>query len=156
MGVIACILLLLLKMSLIVSLMEYGLFELGVAILTAPIWSRWFMTYALKYWPTAREGEGLAERFHGQKMRDLVFSTAFALVLSALVLTILGWSGQQHVTWMRLAIYFILAPSVVWITGTMTASRISKKLGGLTGDIYGALNEGLEAVLLLLAVFLLR
>ncbi|WP_379132866.1 adenosylcobinamide-GDP ribazoletransferase [Paenibacillus sp. sgz500958] len=38
--------------------------------------------------------------------------------------------------------------------GTRAAHRVSSRLGGLTGDVYGALNELLEAALLLLLVLL--
>ncbi|MED5016794.1 adenosylcobinamide-GDP ribazoletransferase, partial [Paenibacillus chibensis] len=34
------------------------------------------------------------------------------------------------------------------------ARRMSGKLGGLTGDTYGALNEGIETVLLLVLVII--
>ncbi|MDU2241647.1 MAG: adenosylcobinamide-GDP ribazoletransferase, partial [Paenibacillus sp.] len=50
----------------------------------------------------------------------------------------------------------VLAPLLAWTAGTWAARRISAKLGGLTGDTYGALGEGLEAVLLLLAVLILQ
>ncbi|WP_311198834.1 adenosylcobinamide-GDP ribazoletransferase [Paenibacillus hexagrammi] len=41
-----------------------------------------------------------------------------------------------------------------WVLGATMAQFISRKLGGLTGDTYGALNELLESLLLLLAVIL--
>lgn len=156
MGVIACILLLLFKMSLLHSLIGYGFVKMGAALLTAPVWSRWFMTYALKAWPTAREGEGLAERFHGQKLSGIVFSTAAALLLSALGLALVALWEPSSMSWTLCLLYFILIPCVVWVIGALAANRISKRLGGLTGDVYGALNEGLEAVVLLGAVIIFR
>lgn len=37
-------------------------------------------------------------------------------------------------------------------SGGLLAAWLSHKLGGLTGDTYGALNEAVEAVLLLAAI----
>lgn len=156
MGVIACILLLLLKMSLIYSLIGIGYAATGAALLMAPIWSRWFMSYAMKAWPTARENEGLANRFHGLKQHSLAFSTVAAVLSSALGLTIVGWVQQVPAFPMLFLVYFLAAPCIAWLVGILAAGRISKRLGGLTGDVYGALNEGLEAVLLLAAVICLR
>ncbi|MNG42027.1 cobalamin synthase [compost metagenome] len=41
------------------------------------------------------------------------------------------------------------------VFGTAIAAYISSKLGGLTGDTYGALNELLESVLLLGVIILI-
>lgn len=155
MGVIACILLLLFKMSLLVTLIGTGFVYMGAVLLTATVWSRWFMTYALKVWPTAREGEGLAERFHGQTVSDIVISTLVALLLSAVGLTLAACWEVPYASWMLFLIYYLIVPCTVWFIGTLAAGRISKRLGGLTGDVYGALNEGLEAVVLLVAVIIL-
>ncbi|AZK49155.1 adenosylcobinamide-GDP ribazoletransferase [Paenibacillus lentus] len=154
MGVIACVLLLLFKMSLLATLIGSGFVYIGAALLMATVWSRWFMTYALKVWPTAREGEGLAERFHGQTAGDITISTIVALLLSALGLTLVAWWLIPPVSWMLFLIYYLIVPCIVCFVGTLAAARISKRLGGLTGDVYGALNEGLEAVVLLAAVII--
>ncbi|GAA0133440.1 adenosylcobinamide-GDP ribazoletransferase [Paenibacillus sp. YSY-4.3] len=151
MGVIACVLLLMLKMSLLYTLIGYGLAKASAALLMAAIWSRWFMTYAMQAWPTARQGEGLAGNFRGLKLSSIAFSTIASLLLSAVGLTAMAWLEQGTVTWPLLLLYFI-APCIAWLAGTLAASRISKRLHGLTGDVYGALNEGLEAAVLLAAV----
>jgi cobalamin synthase len=39
--------------------------------------------------------------------------------------------------------------AVTYGGGAWLAARIARKLGGLTGDTYGALNEALETALLL-------
>lgn len=155
MGVLACVLLLMFKMTLIVSLLEQGLFTAGIALLTVPVWSRWFMGWAMRAWPVARQGEGLAVRFHGLKNRDIVLSSSLALLLTAIgVLAAYAIDGAIF-SGSLLALYFVLLPLITVGVGAFAASRISNKLGGLTGDIYGALNEGLEAVLLLLALLIL-
>nr|WP_026342397.1 adenosylcobinamide-GDP ribazoletransferase [Paenibacillus fonticola] len=154
MGVIACVLLLLLKMSLLYTLIGFSYAKAGAALLTAAIWSRWFMTYAMQAWPTARQGEGLADRFRGLKLGTIAFSTVAALLLSAVGLTVISWLEQGIVSLPFSLLYFI-TPCIAWLVGALAASRISKRLGGLTGDVYGALNEGLEAAVLLTAVICL-
>lgn len=57
MGVIACVLLLMLKASLLYTV----LVERNVSglLLLPMVWSRWFMVHAMKRWPKARNDDGL-------------------------------------------------------------------------------------------------
>ncbi|WP_068615497.1 adenosylcobinamide-GDP ribazoletransferase [Paenibacillus tuaregi] len=161
MGVIACVLLLLLKTALIASLLEQA--ALPAALLTAPLWSRWFMVYAMAAWPQARGPEGLAGRFGGMRYKSALLAGLWALVLSAAGLGLcvfigygagldldLGSGSSSGSGWIKLGILWIVLPLAAWSVGTYVSSRISRKLGGLTGDVYGALNEGLEVLLLLI------
>ncbi len=165
MGVLACVLLLLLKVTLISSLLDFGRFPLAAAMLTAPVWSRWFMAWAMHRWPTARAGEGLAGRFRGLSAKDMALATVLALLLTAASLGLAGIAnglingslpgygpGGREDSWLLIAGYFAVSPLVAFTAGSLAANKISARLGGLTGDIYGALNEGLEVVLLLVAV----
>lgn len=157
MGVLACVLLLMLKASLLTSLFQGGLLTSGLAIWLAPLWSRWFMTWAMHRWPKARQGEGLAAQFHGFSERDAWGSTIMAVTISVVVLlltllVLLG--GMEESALLRSLLFIGLSPFIAWAAGTWAARRINAKLGGLTGDTYGALGEGLEAVLLLLAVLI--
>ncbi|MNO45457.1 Cobalamin synthase [compost metagenome] len=155
MGVLACVLLLMFKVTLISSLLDQGRLLVGIALLTAPVWSRWFMAWAMRVWPTARQGEGLAVRFHGITNRDIAISTAISLLLSAIgMLAAYAWDGGAG-SWQHLAVYFVLLPLISLGVGALAANRMSTRLGGLTGDTYGALNEGLEAILLLVALIIL-
>lgn len=159
MGVLACVLLLLLKASLLASLLQGNLPTTGLVLLMAPLWSRWFMTRAMHRWPKARQGEGLAAQFQGFGERDAWGATVMAVTLSVVVLLytlLLSLGGANESTLLRSLIYIVLAPLLAWAAGTWAARRISAKLGGLTGDTYGALGEGLEAALLLLAVLILQ
>lgn len=183
MGVLACVLLLMLKASLLASLLQGGVWQTGAALLTAPVWSRWFMTRAMRLWPNARQGEGLAGQFRGLGARDARGATAWAIVLTAaaLLLAVLliillamlpatdalsqtaalpgteaAHRGRIEPALAELLLYACLHPVLAWAAGTRAARWMSAKLGGLTGDTYGALNEGLEAALLLLAVLIFR
>ncbi|MNI31355.1 Cobalamin synthase [compost metagenome] len=155
MGVLACVLLLMFKMTLISSLLDQGRLSVGIALLTAPVWSRWFMAWAMRVWPTARRGEGLAVRFHGVTNRDIALSTGIALLLSAIGLMAGYVLDGDAYSWQLLAIFYVLLPIFALGVGAFMASRMNVRLGGLTGDTYGALNEGLEAILLLLALIIL-
>lgn len=148
MGVIACVLLLLLKVALIISLLEQG--ALPVALLTAPLWSRWFMVYAMAAWPRARGQEGLAGRFGGMNYQSSILAGIWGLLLSGAGLGLLkGLGFAAGLSWVQLGIGLIVPPLAAWLIGSLVARKINSKLGGLTGDVYGALNEGLEVLILL-------
>ena len=110
------------------------------------------MVRAMSRWPLARAGEGLAGSFAGlpplHEKRALL--SAALLSLAAGALTALGGTAA----WPLPLAAVLLLPGAAWICGTLAARRVCSRLGGLTGDVYGALNELLEAVLLLLLVLL--
>ncbi|MDY7992546.1 adenosylcobinamide-GDP ribazoletransferase [Paenibacillus polymyxa] len=174
MGVIACVLLLMLKASLLYTV----LVERNVSglLLLPMVWSRWFMVHAMKRWPKARNDDGLAARFadmSGGRVGLAVF-WAVLVTLSAAVgqylladlatatrgtgnLSLAGSYLQPFLSYsesLPISLGFVLLPVLAYGVGTFTANRINRRLGGLTGDIYGTLNELLEAVLLLFIVIL--
>ncbi|WP_258297397.1 adenosylcobinamide-GDP ribazoletransferase [Paenibacillus peoriae] len=174
MGVIACVLLLMLKASLLYTV----LVERNVSglLLLPMVWSRWFMVHAMKRWPKARNDDGLAARFadmSGGRVGLAVF-WAVLVTLSAAVgqyllaglatatrdtgnLSLAGSTIQTFLSYsesLSISIGFVLIPVLAYGVGTFTANRINRRLGGLTGDIYGTLNELLETVLLLFIVIL--
>ncbi|KKD55642.1 MULTISPECIES: adenosylcobinamide-GDP ribazoletransferase [Paenibacillus] len=174
MGVIACVLLLMLKAALVYTvLVEQNVSGL---LLLPMVWSRWFMVHAMKRWPKARNDDGLAARF-----ADMSGGRAGLAVFWAVVVTLGAAAGQYILAGPATAtegsgnlslagshlqtllsyseslpiwIGFALLPLLAYGVGTFTANRINRRLGGLTGDIYGALNELLETVLLLFIVIL--
>jgi adenosylcobinamide-GDP ribazoletransferase len=103
----------------------------------APVLGRWGMTSAIYFFPYAR-AQGL-----GKAMRDHT-SRWDVLLASLLGLAAAGLSGE-----LRAFAACLLAAGIVWAGARFTLRRIP----GLTGDIYGALNELVEvAVLLVFAV----
>lgn len=148
MGVIVAVLHLLLKFTLLCTLLEIyqrdgggnGYFLLAII----PIWSRWFMTAAIQGWPYARKESGLGSFFQGVSREYVLISFLVALLITTMVL------GFTH-TSLDTAIWPVVLcfAGCTFISGWLMATYISRKLGGLTGDTYGALNELLEAVLLL-------
>lgn len=152
MGVLACVLLLMLKVSLIYSLLIDRSYS-GLLLLPM-IWSRWFMVYAMSAWPTARGKEGLAANFKGLAQRQSRLTLLWAILLSGIAAIVFPLIGEGDHLWTAALIGWILLPLMAWIAGVWMAKRMTAKLDGLTGDTYGALNEFLEVVMLLLLVIL--
>jgi len=143
MGVIAGVLLLLFKFTLLAEWMgrEDGVRALSL-LAVVPIWSRWWMGAAIAGWPNARQGEGIGALFHLASGRQ-VTAGFIAAVLGTVVCTVLnGFNWRETLLILAGCILFTL------IAGSLMAMWLSRKLGGLTGDTYGALNEAVEAVLL--------
>jgi adenosylcobinamide-GDP ribazoletransferase len=150
MGVIVAVLHLLLKFALLYTLLESNQWDgvtgsIGYLLLAiVPIWSRWFMAAAIQGWPYARKESGLGSFFQGITKWHVVISLLVALFTTTIFVRCID-STFDTAIW-PIPIYFACATCVA---GWLIASYISRKLGGLTGDTYGALNELLEAVLLL-------
>jgi adenosylcobinamide-GDP ribazoletransferase len=126
------VLLLLLKYS---ALHSGGLLPISKRwepFLLAPLLSRWAMSLAIVAFPYARQA-GL-----GRTMKD---HAGWAEVIVASIFTlILAWFVGQ---WIGLALFF-LAAITCWLLAWFTIKRIS----GFTGDVYGALNEIVECLVL--------
>jgi adenosylcobinamide-GDP ribazoletransferase len=108
----------------------------AAALLLIPTLSRWGMSLALFCFPYARE-KGLG--------RDIKDHTTWRQVLLASLITIaMAWFSTQ---WLGL-----LALLVAGLTTWAVAAFVLRRIPGLTGDIYGAINELIEVVLLVMLV----
>jgi adenosylcobinamide-GDP ribazoletransferase len=98
---------------------------------------RWAMVYATVSFPYAR-AEGLGAAFtQGGGRRELLLASLVGLII---VGAVLSWRGP---------VLFVVA----WLTAWLVAHATLRKLPGLTGDIYGAVNEVVVlATLLALAI----
>jgi len=134
-GVLGAICILLLKFALFASLRVHAL---PLALLIALPSSRWAMVLALRVFPGARP-TGLGAAFHQ------AVTTERLLLAGTIALAIVLFTGQ-----------FI--GLIVWLAGTVTTLilglLITRSLGGLTGDSYGAIEEVAEVVALLVLVML--
>ena len=140
-GVIAIILLLLWKWSLIHD-MPGSL--LGTALISMTTISRFSMVVAILRFPYARaEGMGKAFAVHSGMESLKIATLTLAGLLSGLYL-IMG----QFVFWVAAVSAIVAVLFTFWFGNWAT-----RKVGGLTGDLYGAVTELSE--LLVLAVFLL-
>jgi adenosylcobinamide-GDP ribazoletransferase len=117
----------------------------ALVLLAAPLWGRWGQVVAIARYPYLKaEGKGA---FHKASMRlpqDLLIGPIVALLLHGLY----GWlySGQTVIAFGMFPIGAILAVT--------TAAWFNRRLGGHTGDSYGAVVEWTEVLILCVAVWL--
>ncbi len=137
-GVVGGVLLLLLKY---VSLSSIPRGLAPAALLLMPVASRWMMTFAIVAYPYARpEGLGTVFKSHAT-WEKFGLATFFAVLVSGVVL---WWQGVPH---FYLAALAVLAAA--WLGGFGWAQHLNRKFAGLTGDSYGAINEFVEVVVLI-------
>lgn len=134
-GVVAIVLLLLAKVSALAALPgESRLWT----IMLVPCLSRWAILVVMDRFPYVRQ-EGLGTPFlQGSSRRSLLAGSAVALLATAVLTGPVG------------LLLALAAGLVAWAVGAWAKRRI----GGVTGDIYGAACETSEAVVLALAVVL--
>lgn len=133
-AVVGAVCLLLLKFT---ALLELPAAVRPAALLVTPALARAAMVYAAHAYPYARPGLGQLFR-EGLTWREVAWAGVVAIAAAGLAL---GPSG--------LALAF-----GVWLMTVGIAWWVGRRIPGLTGDVYGAINELTEvgALLLLLAV----
>ncbi len=133
-GIVAAFLLLLLKY---VSLSSAPILP---ALLLMPTLSRWTMVSAIFTFPYAKSsGMGLAFK-QGANWQRLTISTIIALAVTVTILKLWG----------------LALIAALWLIIFGIASYLRSRLGGLTGDNYGAINELAEVLVLLLIILIRR
>ncbi|HMA60614.1 MAG TPA: adenosylcobinamide-GDP ribazoletransferase [Halanaerobiales bacterium] len=134
-GILAVVLVLILKLSL---LAELPMSVRNLALITAPTISRCAMVWAVYLFPYAKK-EGFGKAFKLYLTRNEAWLTAVYTVIVTLALFL--FKG---------IIILVISALGIWLFGTF----IVKKIEGLTGDNYGALNELMEVLVLFLIILL--
>lgn len=129
-GVVGVILLLLLKFTALMPV--FGKYRC-LLLVAAPVLARWAVTWAMARYPLART-QGVSVFFKAGLGWGQV--GAASLVAAATALILFKVSGL-----------WLLA--VAWLTATLLARFAVARIGGLTGDVYGAICEVTEVVLLI-------
>ena len=133
MGVMACVVVLGIKTAAISSLIGYKIYTV---LLLTPVAARTAMVPAMRY-PYARQGEGTGSPYAGQVGKEhIMFSVLLALAVSALIMRTEG----------------VVLVMGAWLVSAVTTWWLAKRLGGMTGDTYGFINEVAEISFLLLAL----
>lgn len=103
-----------------------------------PVVSRWAMVYAVFAYPYARPS-GLGKVFkQGATWRRLMMATIVTLVVAIVLFQSAG----------------VVIMFGIWVIVVVMAAYLKPKFSGLTGDIYGAINEVAEASVLILVSLL--
>ncbi len=151
-AVVGAVSLLLLKVAAIMALPMPVRFWL---LLLFPCLSRWGMLLVLEFFPYART-QGIGVPFqpaaaptdrHGARWRSVPAAWKKRQLLAGLVVAVaatVALAGPGGLALLALAT--VVAAALAW-----WASRL---LGGVTGDVYGAVNEAVEAMVLIGAAIL--
>ena len=132
MGVMACVLDLGIKAAAISSLANIRLYPV---LLLTPVVARTAMVLAMRY-PYARQGDGVGSPFAGQvRMNQVALAAILAMAITVLILGIEG----------------AVLTAAAWLISMGVSWWLAKRLGGMTGDTYGFINEITEVSFLLLA-----
>jgi cobalamin 5'-phosphate synthase/cobalamin synthase len=152
MGVMACVLVLVTKGALLFSMMELSWSRSLWLIPLVMLWSRWMMAAAIAGWPYARPEQGLGALFKGVTLRHAAAGAALSALLTVGLWAL--WAGLQAPSASAAAMVasFVLPPVSAAVVGCGLAAFFHRKLGGLTGDTYGAINELTEAAQLFVIV----
>lgn len=133
MGAVALVLVIALKIAALLALGE----QWWLGALLSPVFGRWADLYGIAQFPTAKN-EGLASDVQITNPSGQLLPASGLTVVAAIPLLYYG-------EWYLLLIAFGAAFLVIhWF-----ADAVSKSLGGLTGDVYGAMSEIGEFVALL-------
>ncbi|MFH1777985.1 MAG: adenosylcobinamide-GDP ribazoletransferase [Candidatus Omnitrophota bacterium] len=134
-GVVAIVLLLILKYTIFISIPDNVLWKLLILMV---VFARWIQVWTCFFSKYVRE-DGKAKHFVEQAAKEEV-KTGLIFTVCAFVL-LLGIKG--------LVLFFVsLMPVYVFV------NWIEKKIGGMTGDTIGAVSEAAEISLLLFGLML--
>ena len=93
------------------------------------------MVYAIFVYSYARKGQGLGTAFKE--------GAGWLRGLAATLITLAACVGLMRLEGLALM-------AAAWLVAVLAATFLSRRLGGLTGDAYGAINEVVQVAVLIL------
>ncbi|MCL6450899.1 MAG: adenosylcobinamide-GDP ribazoletransferase [Acetobacteraceae bacterium] len=146
-GAAALVLALLLRFAVYASL-EGGL--RGPSLVVAAVAGRQAMVLAMAAFPAAGSGPGLGQAFARKVgLRGVSASLGLSLGLGA-ALWAWGWGPGVPGAWAA-AVALGAGLVVALLCGHAVARAVARRLGGLSGDVYGAVGEAAELAFLLVS-----
>jgi cobalamin 5'-phosphate synthase/cobalamin synthase len=143
MGTIVALFYLLLKILFVFAILEQQSGWLAYLFLAViPIYSRWTMTVAIVFWPYARTKNGLGSLYQAANIRHFVISSLMMLFCS-----LLPWLAVAQSVDFVINSWLLMVSVAVFVT-VIFSSLCVRRLDGMTGDTYGALNELTELAIL--------
>lgn len=142
-GVVAMILVAALEISTLAELSRLSTKILCAAIFSAPIIARLMMVVTIGAFPYAR-ADGMGKAFANFTTRRTIF---FAAAETFLLLTPLNFVGG------KIFLCAIFSTAVAFCIAWKIATFATKKIGGVTGDIYGAVTTLIEMFVLIIFLF---
>ncbi len=137
-GAIALISIIIFKISLVNEILS-NFNEKSVYILVlAPAWGRLMELLAIRFYKSARPG-GMGD-FFKKEIREVDWILPLLFMFS--------------ITYYLLHLFFLIKIAILICIMWFFSNSVSRKLGGLTGDCYGAICEITETLFLLLAVII--
>lgn len=124
----------------------------GPALILAPVLGRWAQVYGAALYPYARTGSGVASFVDHVGRRELFWAS---LTVLAATFSLLGMQGSAVNGVTGAILEGGLLAGAALMSNALLARYVSGKLGGLTGDALGAMNECTEvlSLLMLLIIF---
>lgn len=132
-GVMAFVLLILLKWSLIMDIPLQGL---PTALFMMPLVSRFAMVVGITAFPYARP-DGIGKAFAQYAGKQTLYISSVLTLLLVIPL------GKQA----------MVGLAAVLIVTALFSNYVKKQIGGLTGDVYGAVTEIAEIILLFIFLY---
>jgi len=138
-GAAALFILLIVKLAVLIEIAEPLRLQ---ALLLFPFMGRLSMAGAVCWFPYARTEAGMGRAYARADEHDLTFARRMGLMI--VITTFLYFRATP-----REVILILTAIFISFCGSYFFAHRVALKLGGLTGDVYGAINEVTELLFLL-------
>ncbi|MHB1421534.1 MAG: adenosylcobinamide-GDP ribazoletransferase [Bacillota bacterium] len=111
------------------------------ALILVPVLSRWTMTVSAARFPYARKEPGLGKTY-----------TEYTGWKEALIASLITLAAA----YVLLGMWGLVLALFVFIAGQVVSGWMARRLGGMTGDTFGALNELMEVAALLALAMVFR
>ncbi|WP_240548238.1 adenosylcobinamide-GDP ribazoletransferase [Paenibacillus lignilyticus] len=146
MGVLTAVLLLLFKFSSLTAVMNVSELQwrsFFPLMMMACAWSRLWIVLAMAAFPFARPNEGMASLFRAVHFRHPASALLVTILLAAGSFLVWPSAGYQSAF-----VTLLMQGGITVAAGWILCIWLIRKLGGLTGDTYGAVAEIIESILL--------